>query len=143
MISATNVAAPEIRMPSIRSSEVMSRRAAHCQQVGERRGVWQGKILRAAGQAEPRGLTGEPQGDPDAADDCGRGYGERLIAALRVILARRDLDDEGTLKHGRTLVPRPRGGNGATCRQPQGAGIGAAQAAAGASPLNCGLCTAC
>src|ERR1035438_5913813 len=78
------------------------------QQVGERCGMRQREVLRAAGQTEPGRLSGEPQGDGNPARDRGRGDREGLITALRIVFACGDLDDERTLGHGRTLARRTR-----------------------------------
>src|SRR5271157_4363472 len=84
------------------------------------------EVLGPPRKAEPGGLAGEPQRDGNAAGGRGRGDREGLVAALRVVLACRDLDDKRALGHAETLVPRAGPGH---------ANYGAARAHTGASPV--------
>ena len=70
------------------------------QQVGQRRGVREREVLRAARQPEPRGLAGQPQRHAHPAGHRRRGDGEGLITPFRVVLPGRDLDDKRALGHG-------------------------------------------
>ena len=70
------------------------------QQVGQRRGVREREVLRAARQPEPRGLPGQPQRHAHPAGHRRRGDGEGLITPFRVVLPGRDLDDKRALGHG-------------------------------------------
>ena len=101
---------------------------AHChrtrgqdpgQQVGQRRGMREREVPGPPREAEPGGLAGEPQRDGNAAGGRGRGDREGLVAALRVVLACRDLDDKRALGHAETLAPARGAG---ACRLRRGAG---------------------
>ena len=112
-ISATNVAAPAIRTPSISRPRAMSRRAAHWVHSVTRPparipssrspsggGVRQAEVTGPAGQREPGRLAGEPQRHRTPLATAAAATVKRLVAPLRVVLARGDLDDRGWSGHG-------------------------------------------
>ena len=93
--------------PSRRSPSTIPRRAAHCEQtvivparqhrghqLVQRRGEVEVELLGPTRYAEPRGLAGQPQRDLGAGRGRGGGDGEALVAALGVLGAAGDLDDE-------------------------------------------------
>jgi len=77
-------------------------------EVGQGYGVGEGEIRHAAGDAEPAGLTRQPQRHIDTGRDRGGSDGERLGQAFGVVGAARHLHDESA---GHDLrLRRPCGG---------------------------------
>src|SRR5215471_13917283 len=81
------------------------------EQVTERGRVIKHHLIRAPRQCEPGGLTGEPEGHRHPAGERGGGHVQGLAAALGLVFARGDLDDESAYRHGRTLAGAARSGN--------------------------------